>query len=63
MKLRTTARFLGCCLYLFIVDFRVYSSYFKCKRNFEYQLKNFTKKMISTGIHSRANKKLVTKCN
>ena len=63
MTLRTTARFLRCCLYLFIVDLRVYSSYFKCKRNFEYQLKNFTKKMISTCIHSRASMKLITKFN
>ena len=63
MTLRTTARFLRCCLYLFTVGLRVYSSYFKWKRNFEYQLKNFTKKMIRTGIHSRATMKLKTKFN
>ena len=58
MTLHTTARFLRCCLHLFIVDLRIYSSYVKGKRNFEYQLKNFTKKMISIGKHSRATMKL-----
>ena len=59
MTLRTTARFLRRCLYMFLVYLRVHSSYFKWKRNFEYQLKNFTKKMINAGIHSRAIMKLI----
>ena len=57
MTLRKTAHFFN--VAAFIVDLLVYSSYLGVKRDFEYQLKNFTKKKVNTGIHSCASVKLI----
>ena len=57
MTLRKTARFFN--VATFIVDLLIYSSYLRVKRDFEYQLKNFTKKKVNTGIHSCASVKLI----